>query len=140
MRTIGRIEKVNLLDLGFNDLDSKIDSGASTSALHAQYIKKVEIDDIDYVKFRLLDKTHPSYEGTNITLPLYKTKMVKSSNGFSQKRYSIQTRMKLGKKIYRIEFTLTDRKDMKYPILLGTKFLRKKFLIDVSNKYIISGK
>lgn len=140
MRTIGRIEKVNLVDLGFIDLDSKIDSGASTSALHAQNIKKVKIDDKYYVKFRLLDKTHPAYEDNDIKLPLYKTKMVKSSNGFTEKRYSIRTRMKLGKKIYRIEFTLTDRKDMKYPLLLGTKFLRKKFLIDVSTKYKISGK
>jgi hypothetical protein len=127
MQTIGRIEKVNL-----------IDSGASTSALHAQNIKKVKIDDKYYVIFRMLDKSHPSYEDNDIKLPLYKIKRVKSSNGFTQKRYSIQTRMKLGKKIYRIEFTLTDRKDMKYPILLGTKFLKKKFLIDVSNKFIIS--
>jgi|APTNR8051073442_1049403.scaffolds.fasta_scaffold13598_3 hypothetical protein len=138
MQTIGRIEKVNLVDLGFLDLDSKIDSGASTSALHAQNIRKVKIEDKYYILFRMLDKSHPSYEDNDIKLPLYKIKRVKSSNGFTQKRYSIQTRMKLGKKIYRIEFTLTDRKDMKYPILLGTKFLKNKFLIDVSNKYIIS--
>ncbi len=138
MLTIGRIEKVNLVDLGFLDLDSKIDSGASTSALHAQNIRKVKIDDKNYVIFRMLDKSHPSYEDNDITLPLYKIKRVKSSNGFTQKRYSIQTRMKIGKKIYRIEFTLTDRKDMRYPILLGTKFLKNKFLIDVSKKYIIS--
>lgn len=138
MKTIGRIEKVSLVDLGFLDLDSKIDSGASTSALHAQQIKKIKIDDKNYVKFRMLDKSHPAYEDNDITLPLYRIKRVKSSNGFAQKRYSIQTRMKIGDKIYRIEFTLTDRKDMRYPILLGTKFLKKKFLIDVSKKYLIS--
>lgn len=138
MQTIGRIEKVNLVDLGFLDLDSKIDSGASTSALHAQNIKKVKIDDKYYVIFRMLDKSHPAYEDNDVKLPLYRIKRVKSSNGFTQKRYSIQTRMKIGKKIYRIEFTLTDRKDMRYPILLGTKFLKNKFLIDVSKKYIIS--
>lgn len=138
MQTIGRIEKVNLVDLGFLDLDSKIDSGASTSALHAQNIKKVKIDDKYYIIFRMLDKSHPSYEDNDIKLPLYRIKRVKSSNGFTQKRYSIQTRMKIGKKIYRIEFTLTDRKDMRYPILLGTKFLKNKYLIDVSKKYIIS--
>ncbi|MCB0701471.1 MAG: RimK/LysX family protein [Candidatus Kapaibacterium sp.] len=138
MRTIGRIEEVSLIDLGFNNLDSKIDSGASTSALHAQNIRRIKEGDKSFVVFRLLDKSHPSYEDNDIKLPLYKIKRVKSSNGFTQKRYSIQTRMKLGKKIYRIEFTLTDRKDMKYPILLGTKFLKKKFLIDVSKKYLLS--
>ena len=138
MRTIGRIEEVSLIDLGFNNLDSKIDSGASTSALHAQNIRRIKEGDKSFVVFRLLDKSHPSYEDNDIKLPLYKIKRVKSSNGFTQKRYSIQTRMKLGKKIYRIEFTLTDRKDMKYPILLGTKFLKKTFLIDVSKKYLLS--
>ncbi|MER3328653.1 MAG: RimK/LysX family protein [Candidatus Kapaibacterium sp.] len=138
MLNIGRIEKVNLVDLGFLDLDSKIDSGASTSALHAQNIRKEKIDDKYYVIFRMLDKSHPAYEDNDVRLPLYRIKRVKSSNGFTQKRYSIQTRMKIGKKIYRIEFTLTDRKDMRYPILLGTKFLKNKFLIDVSKKYIIS--
>ena len=124
--------------MGFNNLDSKIDSGASTSALHAQNIRRIKEGDKSFVVFRLLDKSHPSYDDNDIKLPLYKIKRVKSSNGFTQKRYSIQTRMKLGKKIYRIEFTLTDRKDMKYPILLGTKFLKKKFLIDVSKKYLLS--
>ena len=138
MRTIGRIEEVSLIDLGFNNLDSKIDSGASTSALHAQNIRRIKEGDKSFVVFRLLDKSHPSYEDNDIKLPLYKIKRVKSSNGFTQKRYSIQTRMKLGKKIYRIEFTLTDRKDMKYPILLGTECLKKKFLIDVSKKYLLS--
>lgn len=138
MRTIGRIEKVSLVDLGFMDLESKIDSGAYTSALHAQKIRKVTVDGKDFVIFRLLDKSHHSYEENDIKLPLYKTKLVKSSNGYTQKRYSIRTRMKLGKKIYRIEFTLSDRKDMKYPILLGTKFIRKKFLIDVSKKNIMT--
>ncbi|TNE33179.1 clan AA aspartic protease [bacterium] len=138
MRTIGRIEKVSLVDLGFIDLDVKIDSGASTSALHAQNIRKVRIGDKIFVKFRMLDRTHPAYEDNDIKLPLHRVKKVRSSNGYLQKRYTIQTRMKLGKKIYRIEFTLSDRKDMKYPILLGTKFLRNKFLIDVSKKYQIS--
>jgi hypothetical protein len=138
MRTIGSIEKVSLVDLGFTDLDVKIDSGATTSALHAQNIRKIKVENKSYVQFRMLDKSHIAYEGSEITLPLHKIKKVRSSNGYLQRRYSIQTRMKLGKKIYRVEFTLTDRKDMKYPILLGTNFLKNKFLIDVSKKNLIS--
>lgn len=138
MRVIGSTEKVSLVDLDFWDLDAKIDSGATTSALHAQNIRKVKLDNKSYIQFSVLDKSHAAYEGNEITLPLHKIKKVRSSNGFTQKRYSIRTRMKLGKRIYKVEFTLTDRKDMKYPILLGTNFLKNKFLIDVSKKNIIS--
>jgi hypothetical protein len=138
MRTIGRVEEVNLIDLGFDGLVAKIDSGAYTSALHAQSIKRIYKDGEKYVRFRLLDKSHEMYEDKFIELPLHKVKLVKSSNGFAQRRYSIRTRMKLGGRIYKVEFTLTDRKDMKSPILLGTKFLRRKFLIDVSKKHLLS--
>ncbi len=138
MRTIGRIEEVNLIDIGFEGLVAKIDSGAFTSALHAQSIKRFNKDGEKFVRFRLLDKTHELYEDKFIELPLHKVKLVKSSNGFAQKRYSIRTRMKLGGRIYKVEFTLTDRKDMKSPILLGSKFLRRKFLIDVSKKHLLS--
>jgi hypothetical protein len=38
-----------------------------------------------------------------------------------------------GKKI-RTEFSLANRRKMRYPILLGRKLLNKRFLVDVSQK------
>jgi hypothetical protein len=37
---------------------------------------------------------------------------------------------------YDTEFTLTDRSQMTYPILLGREFLRDVILIDVSRQFI----
>jgi hypothetical protein len=37
----------------------------------------------------------------------------------------------------RTQFTLFDRSDMKYQVLLGRKFLRGRFVVDVARKRIL---
>ena len=44
----------------------------------------------------------------------------------------IQTEITIFNTTFPIYLTLSERKDMKFPILLGRKFLNKKFLIDTS--------
>jgi hypothetical protein len=51
-----------------------------------------------------------------------------------EERFSIFTEITIFKNIYPIELTLTERPDMKHPVLLGRKFLSKRFLIDTSRK------
>ena len=46
----------------------------------------------------------------------------------------IQTTIIIFNKTFPIYLTLSERKDMKYPILLGRKFLNKKFIIDTAKK------
>ena len=138
MKLIGRIEYIDLPELGFNALEAKIDSGAYTSSLHCHNIKSKKIDGKRLVSFKLLDPKHPNYEDKEILAEINAIRRVKSSNGFTQKRFAIKTKIKLGKKRYIIEFTLTDRRDMRYPILLGSKFLKNKFIIDVSKKKLLS--
>jgi hypothetical protein len=59
--------------------------------------------------------------------------VIKSSNGISETRYQIVLTMIFGKKTYNVELTLSDRAEMKFPVLLGRKFLQQgKFIVDVS--------
>ena len=51
-----------------------------------------------------------------------------------EERYSVVTSITLFNKKYIIELTLTERGEMKYPVLLGRKFLSGKFVIDTSKK------
>jgi hypothetical protein len=51
-----------------------------------------------------------------------------------EERLSIVTEIIIFKRKYPIELTLTERADMKHPVLLGRKFLSKRFLIDTSRK------
>ena len=53
-----------------------------------------------------------------------------------QKRYVINASVYFYGKKYKITLSLSDREKMNYPVLIGRKFLNKKFMVDVSQKNI----
>jgi hypothetical protein len=130
-KIVGRKETISILDLELFDLDAKVDTGADSNALHCDDIK---IDEQGFVQFVLLDEIHPAYHGKQIKMPLYKVKRVKSSNGQVQERPSIKVTVDFFGKKYKTIVSLTNRSDMKFPMLIGRKFLSGKFLVDVSQK------
>lgn len=131
-KIVGRKESLSILDLELFDLDAKVDTGADSNALHCDHI---EIKDKE-VSFTLLDEVHPSYHGKRITLPIYKIKKVKSSNGEVQERPSVKVTIEFYGKKYKSVISLTNRADMKFPMLIGRRFLNDRFLVDVSKEYL----
>ncbi len=126
---IGRAERIAIPEFGVKTIKVKIDTGAYTSAIHAIDVKV----DGDILVFNI--------NGTNVTTKDYTTVSVKSSNGDAELRYLIKTYIILGGKRYNIESTLSDRSKMKYPILIGRKFLSdNKFVVDVTSKYLLKKK
>lgn len=125
---IGRIEIANLPKFDLYNQTVKIDSGAYTSSIDVFGVRKE--NDILYVRFEDNDK--------EIAFPKFKTKRVKSSNGIVQERYVISGTIVIGEIEYKTKFSLTDRSNMRYPILLGRKLLNKHFLIDTSKVKLLS--
>jgi hypothetical protein len=123
---IGRRDIADFPDLGFNQVQVKIDTGAYTSSIHC---KSIEVKD-DKLYCIFLDEKHPEYSLETHCFEDYKTIRVKSSNGIAQNRYEIKSKIRLFNKTYSISLSLSDRKDMKYPVLLGRKFLNPKFVVD----------
>ncbi len=132
-KIIGRKELISIPQLELYDLDAKVDTGADSNALHCDAI---EISDDGRVSFTLLDAVHPSYHGKRISMPLHKVKNIRSSNGIVQKRAFIRVEVDFFGQKYHTLISLTSRADMKYPMLLGRKFLSQKFLVDVSQAYL----
>ncbi|MEZ4766779.1 MAG: RimK/LysX family protein, partial [Calditrichia bacterium] len=65
-------------------------------------------------------------------LPIHQRKTVRSSSGHSEDRYFIQTILRIFDENLTVILSLTDRSDMKYPVLIGRKLLQKRFVVDVS--------
>lgn len=125
MKCVGRTETVYFPDFESGPDSAKIDTGAYGNALH--------VEDV-YVQDGLL---HFTIGGKQRVFEEYGTIVVKNSFGKRQKRYSIVTRMKMGKKTYRLHFSLTDRNKMKYPVLIGRRFIgRFGYMVDVRKKDI----
>lgn len=128
---VGRREKANFPELQLYHIDAKVDTGAYTSSIHCHDIR--EENNQLYCKF--LDPVHPEYNEREFRFNSFSRKTVKSSNGQIENRYKITTKIVLGGRQYSISLTLADRAKMKYPVLLGRKFLSRKFIVDVSLKY-----
>jgi hypothetical protein len=132
--TIGRIDKADFPELHLQDIDLKVDSGAYTSSIHCSDIEEIEVEGDNFIRFTLLDPEHEFYNNKEFSTKSYASKMVKSSNGISEKRFLIETKIVIFNKSFPIHLTLSERKDMTFPILLGRKFLNKKFVIDTAKK------
>lgn len=125
-RLIGRFDRADFPDLHLDDISIKIDTGAYNSSIHCDNIK--EEDGI--LRCTFLDEEHPLYNGKEFSFSDYDVVFVKSSNGIVQKRYLIQTTIKLFNQVHKISLSLSARQEMRFPVLLGRKFLTKKFIVD----------
>lgn len=136
-KIIGRIEKIDLPNLSLFNLDAKIDTGAYTSSLHCHEVERFVKEGQNWVKFYVLDPDHPEYEEKTYESTIHKIKKVKSSNGQIEERVIIKQKTQFQKYKRTIELSLTNRSEMKYPVLIGRKFLTGSFIVDVSKKYLL---
>lgn len=136
---IGRKDKVDFPELGLTDIDIKIDTGAYTSAIHCHKIMTKEIDGKQILTFTLLDPSHVLYNNKEFTTENFTEKRIKNSFGSSEKRFIVKTNIRLFDKKYSIHLSLSERGEMRFPVLIGRKFLMGKFIVD-SSKYDLSHK
>ncbi len=127
-KIIGRIDKADFPDLQLKEIAVKIDTGAYTSSIHCNNIHEDEEEKV--LRCTFLDEEHPNYNHKTFTFTEYKLIKVRSSNGLVQKRYEVNTRIRLFGNTYKISLSLSDRTEMRYPVLLGRRFLNNKFIVD----------
>ena len=125
---IGRKDIIDFPELNLYDVKVKVDTGAYSSAIHCSKIKLNEEKGEKYLSFRVPgSSTKKTFKVKEFT-----RKKIKSSSGHMEERFVIKTKVRIFNKLYTTEFSLTDRSRMKFPVLLGRRLLRKKFVVDVS--------
>lgn len=123
---IGWIEKISLYNSKFQ-LKAKIDTGATTSSVSAEILKKYKQDGEDWVRFQVVNKS-----GGKIVLERKVLQYVKIKRKliFSIRRPVVSLGICIGH-VYREEkVNLSDRKNFLYPLLIGRNFLSGYFLVD----------
>jgi hypothetical protein len=133
---IGRLESIGLPELAIEGLQVRVDTGAKTSSLHVDNIKKSIINSVHSVTFDIHPDVHNVETVLQCTAPISDMRKVKSSNGTTEQRYVIQTPVVLGKEEWSIEITLTDRSDMNYLMLFGREAIGSRFLVDPSKVFL----
>ncbi len=130
MQILGRYDRVDLPDLGLSDIHAKIDTGAYTCSLHCQQARVID----GKLEFVLLDQEHPEFTGMTFVFDKFDKRDIKNSFGEVEKRFVIVTTIKIFGEVITASFSLCNRGSLKFPILIGRKILRDRFLIDVKKK------
>jgi hypothetical protein len=133
---IGWRETVALPELHMDRIEAKIDTGARTSALHAEGIETFEQDDATWVRFHVPHgkKVH----ATDCLARLVDTRNVKNTSGEPAERLVIETLLVLGRRRWHIEVTLADRTNMALPLILGRTALRRhRVLVNPGKSHLL---
>lgn len=131
---VGSTEWVYLTPPGKHFL-ARVDSGAATSSVSATNITPFERNGKKWVSFTIRHDDDAS--GFEVEAPLVRTASIRqASTDESVKRSVVSLTVNLGGLQQEAEFTLTDRSQMTFPILLGREFLQDVVLIDVGRQTV----
>jgi hypothetical protein len=134
---IGWAERVDLPAWGIVGLRAKVDTGARSSALHVDRIEEL---DRDRVRFEVvLDRRHPDHRVT-VETRIVRRALVRPSTGHSAVRLFVMAPVRIGPVEHEIEVSLAGRERMIFRMLIGRSALTSLFLVDVSERYVLSGK
>ena len=135
-RLLGRRELVDFPDFALGGVEAKVDTGAYTSAIHCTNIHLgTDGQSRPALVVHLLDPGHAGADGRPLAFPDFVLRDIRSSNGEVQERYVIRAVVQLYGEPFEAEFSLSDRSDMKYPVLLGRSLLRQgRFVVDVARR------
>lgn len=135
-KTVGWREIVGLPDFDINQLRAKIDSGARTSALHAENQEMFDQDGRKWVRFSFPSTDKSQYQ--IFEAPIVDERRIKNSGGVPEKRIIIRTTLLIGTHRTHIDVSLADRKNMEFDLILGRTALRPlRLLINPGRSFLM---
>jgi hypothetical protein len=144
--TLGFVEWVVMKDTGLR-LKARLDTGAKTSSLHAVNVEEFERNDQEWVRFQIPLGDHEDQPGggevdhqdviMEFERPVYRTVLIKRKGADSQRRHVVLMKFCIAGTVHETQFSLTDRSNFSYPVLLGRRFMRDdNILIDSANSFM----
>jgi hypothetical protein len=129
-KVVGRNANVDFV--GYADgVPAKIDTGADGSAVWAS---DIFVDKENVLHFKLFGKSSPHYTGKEITTKDFSIVLTRSSSGDIVMKYTVKLSVRIMGKRIRAKFGLSNRSTHNYPVLIGRRTLKGKFVVDVSKK------
>lgn len=137
LRVMGYVERVVIHPEGLK-LEAKLDTGATTSSLSARDISRFERDGRDWVRFSTLDPE----TGEDIVFERQLSRIVRIRRHLgedTQERPVVKLQVELGGIRHEREFSLIDRSNFEFPVLIGRNYLRDLILVDSAERFLNDG-
>lgn len=133
LKILGWVENAYLPGTGMKMI-AKLDTGAETSSLDAQIIKKFRKDGKRWVRFAIIDRD----TGQEATLVRQRVRTigVVRHDGSSQTRPVVVMEICVGGLSLTTEVSLIDRSEFSYPLLLGRRALSSVALVDPDSEFL----
>ena len=125
---IGRSDIIDLPDFSISDIKAKIDTGAYTSAINCT-TPKIIGNKKKKISFYV---NTSNARKKKFVAEEFTEKDIKNSFGQTERRFIIKAKVYIFEQLIETEFSLSDRSNMRHPVLLGRKFLKSRFVVDVS--------
>jgi len=111
---------------------SRVDTGATTSSISAHDVTVFEREGRRWVKFIM-----PIDGGKeiNVEAPFVKYMRIRQANGLED-RPIIRMTIRLGSLTEKADFSLTDRSNMDFPVLMGREFMKDVAIVDVARENV----
>ncbi|MCE0556093.1 ATP-dependent zinc protease [Motilimonas sp. E26] len=117
------------------NLLARVDTGATVSSIHATNVIEFERDGEKWVKFDIAHE--PGQPNMTVERKIERYSNIRQSTSEETvKRPVIKLNIRLGTIKDSAEFTLADRGQMSYPVLLGREFLKDITLVDPGKQQI----
>jgi hypothetical protein len=133
---IGWREWVAFPEWGLDAVKAKVDTGARTSALHADDLEEFERDGRRWARFVVHPWQRNDDDAKVVEAVLVDQRHVTSSSGAKSLRPVVRAAIDLAGSPHEIEVTLTRRDEMGFRMLLGRKAMAGRYLIDPSLSYV----
>jgi hypothetical protein len=117
---------------------AKLDTGAKSNAIHATDVERFERAGVERVRFSLY-KDHTGQDGAKLTydVPIAGDVRIKRSAGKPpEERITVRLSFCINGEVMDAEFSLDNRSNFNYPVLLGREFLQEHFVVNSAKKFV----
>lgn len=133
---VGWREWAALPHLNIRRLRVKVDTGATSAALHALHIEPFEHGGKHWLRFALQVSRNLPEKLHWCEAPLVDQRVVTDSGGRAEERYTIASSICIGNQNWPLAITLTNRATMRFRMLLGRNALPPNALVQPHHSYL----
>ena len=132
--TAGWIERISLPDNALV-FEAKLDTGADSSSLNGRNVERFRKAGQSCVRFDLVDDAG---KNTRIEAPVVRAVRVKRSGTVGDSRAVVRIKVCVGGDTIDGEFTVANRGELNYQVLIGRNVLAGRILVDAGRQRIVS--